>query len=253
VTDPTPAGAPCWLDLLSTDTAKSVAFYGDLFGWTAEDPNEEFGGYINFNLDGVRVAGCMNNDGSSGSPDVWGAYLKVDDAKETVDAAVAHGGAVMVPAMDVGDLGTMAIVTDDGGAAIGMWRPGQHLGFGAWSVPGAPAWFELHTRDYDKAVAFYTDVFKWDAHTMSDAAEFRYTTLGEGDDALAGIMDATGFLPDGVPSHWSIYFRVADTDAALAKVTELGGKVVTPAEDTPYGRLATATDSTGAQFKLLAR
>ena len=57
----------------------------------------------------------------------------------------------------------------------------------------------------------------------------------------------------GVPSYWSIYFLVDDADAALAQVTALGGTVVEPAEDTPYGRLATATDSTGAQFKLMAR
>ena len=36
------------------------------------------------------------------------------------------------------------------------------------------------------------------------------------------------------------------------KTIELGGAVVAPAEDTPYGRLATATDATGAQFKLVA-
>ena len=84
-------------------------------------------------------------------------------------------------------------------------------------------------------------------HTRSsDSPEFRYTTLGEGDDALAGIMDATGFLPEGVPASWSIYFGTADVDGTLAKVADLGGATVTPAEDTPYGRLATCTDSTGA-------
>jgi predicted enzyme related to lactoylglutathione lyase len=31
----------------------------------------------------------------------------------------------------------------------------------------------------------------------------------------------------------------------------MGGKVVQPAEDTPYGRLAVAADPTGAVFKLL--
>jgi predicted enzyme related to lactoylglutathione lyase len=31
----------------------------------------------------------------------------------------------------------------------------------------------------------------------------------------------------------------------------MGGDVVQPAEDTPYGRLAVATDPTGAAFKLL--
>jgi predicted enzyme related to lactoylglutathione lyase len=64
-------------------------------------------------------------------------------------------------------------------------------------------------------------------------------------------MDASGFLPEGVPAHWSVYFGVADADAALAKIVALGGSVVVPAEDTPYGRLATATDSTGAMFKLI--
>jgi predicted enzyme related to lactoylglutathione lyase len=117
--------------------------------------------------------------------------------------------------------------------------------------PGTPAWFELHTRDYDATVRFYRDVFRWDTHEVSDSPEFRYTTLGEGDGQLAGIMDATAFLPEGAPACWSVYFGTSDTDATLAKVVELGGTVVQPAEDTPYGRLAVAADSTGAQFKLV--
>jgi predicted enzyme related to lactoylglutathione lyase len=42
-------------------------------------------------------------------------------------------------------------------------------------------------------------------------------------------------------------------DARLARAVELGGSVVMPAEDTPYGRIATAADPTGAQFKLIGR
>jgi len=37
-------GAPCWIDLYSTDTDKATAFYRDLFGWNAEPPDEGFGG-----------------------------------------------------------------------------------------------------------------------------------------------------------------------------------------------------------------
>ncbi len=33
---------------------------------------------------------------------------------------------------------------------------------------------------------------------------------------------------------------------------DLGGSVLMPAEDTPYGRLAAAADPTGARFKLVA-
>ncbi len=226
-------------------------FYGELFGWTAEDADEEYGGYINFQKDGLPVAGAMKNDGRSGAPDAWTVYLATDDAKAAV-AAVTNGGQVVAPAMEVMDLGSMAVVTDAGGAAIGIWQPGSHKGFAVLGEPGAPSWFELHTRDYDATVEFYRTVFGWYTHVVSADPEFRYTTFGQGDGQLAGIMDASAFLPEGVPAHWSIYFGVDDTDAALAKTMELGGSIVMAAEDTPYGRLAQAADPTGALFKLVA-
>ncbi|HEU0088569.1 MAG TPA: VOC family protein [Pseudonocardiaceae bacterium] len=237
---------------MTTDTERARAFYGQLFGWTAEEPAEEFGGYFNFSKDGIRVAGCMASQPGSGLPDVWSVYLATDDARKTVDAAVANGAQVIVAAMDVADLGTMAVVADPGGAGIGMWQPGLHQGFGILGEPGTPSWFELHTRNYQAVVDFYRTVFGWDIHVLSDTPEFRYTTLRQGESWLAGIMDASGLLPDGVPAHWSVYFGVEDTDAALGRIVDLGGQVLRAAEDTPYGRLAAAADPTGAQFKLVA-
>jgi len=155
-------------------------------------------------------------------------------------------------AMAVADLGTMALVTDAGGAVIGLWQPGTMTGMGVIADPGAPAWFELHTRDYDASVQFYKDVFGWDAKTMSDTPDFRYTTLGEGESALAGLMDSTNFLPEGVPAHWAVYLAVEDADAAVKTTTELGGSVVHAPHDTAYGRLALVCDPTGAQFRVLA-
>jgi predicted enzyme related to lactoylglutathione lyase len=249
--DTAPVGAPCWIDLFTSDPDQSRSFYADLLGWKAEEPNEAFGGYFNFSKDGVLVAGGMRNDGEGGVPDHWNVYLAVEDAEATVAAATAHGGGVIVPAMAVADLGTMAVITDAGGAAVGLWQPGTHKGMGLIAEPGAPAWFELHTRDYDASVQFYRDVFGWDAKTMSDTPEFRYTTLGEGEGALAGLMDSTGFLPEGVPAHWAVYLRVEDTDAAVKTTIDLGGAVVMPAEDTPYGRIAMVSDPTGAHFRLV--
>jgi hypothetical protein len=249
--DSAPVGAPCWIDLFTSDPDKSRPFYSELLGWTAEEPNEAFGGYFNFTKDGVLVAGGMRNDGEAGVPDHWNVYLAVENAEATVAAATAHGGGVIVPAMAVADLGTMAVITDAGGAAIGLWQPGTHKGIGIIAEPGAPAWFELHTRDYEASVQFYKDVFGWDAKTMSDTPEFRYTTLGEGEGALAGLMDSTGFLREGVPAHWAVYLRVEDTDAAVKTTVDLGGAVVMPAEDTPYGRIAKVSDPTGAHFRLV--
>jgi predicted enzyme related to lactoylglutathione lyase len=64
-------------------------------------------------------------------------------------------------------------------------------------------------------------------------------------------MDASGFL-GGAPSHWNVYFAVADTDAAVAKLQELGGTVTQGPDDTPYGRLTACTDPTGAAFRLMS-
>ena len=87
---PTPTlvkGAPCWIDLYSSDTDTAKKFYGGLFGWTTLDPGPEYGGYLLFQKDGKVVAGCMANDGEQGVPDAWTIYLSTDDADTvTTDA-----------------------------------------------------------------------------------------------------------------------------------------------------------------------
>ena len=245
-----PVGAPCWVDLMTSDTERSVAFYTELFGWTAQEPNQDFGGYFNFCKDGVLVAGCMSSQ--MGLPDTWSVYLAVEDADKTAELAAAHGGQVQVAPMPVGELGTMAVVADPSGAMIGMWKPGEHRGFGILSEPGAPSWFELHSRNYQAALAFYQQVFGWETRVVEDTDEFRYATLQNGEESLGGIMDSSRFLPAGMPSHWVVYFGSADTDSSVAKAVALGGSVLQEAEDTPYGRLATLADPTGAQFRLIA-
>ena len=246
-----PAGAPCWVDLMSSDVDRSIAFYGELFGWTHDDPAEEFGGYVNFQLDGEAVAGLMAKQAGNPMPDVWSIYLGVADAEATVAAAKAAGSDVMAEPMAVGALGTMAVVVDAGGAVIGMWQPGEHRG-GVVATENAPCHWELHTRDYDASIDYYQTVFGWDPITRMDTPEFKYTTLDVGDGENAGVMDAAHWLPEGVPAHWSVYFAVDDVDKRLARITDLGGSVVVPAEVTPYGVLATASDPTGAIFKLRA-
>ena len=244
-------GAPCWVDLYSSDTAKANAFYGDVFGWVAEPPVEGFGGYFTFTKDGKHIAGCMANDGEQGLPDTWTIHLMTDDADAVAARAPANGGQVHFEPMQVAENGRSTMIGDPGGAAVGAWEPGQMKGFEVTGENGTPGWFELHTRDYDASVVFYRDVFGWDAHTASDTEELRYTTLGEGEGPLAGIMDASGHLDEGSHAFWLVYFRVDDVDATLEAITAKGGSVVMPAEDTPYGRLAAAKDSTGTRFNLI--
>jgi predicted enzyme related to lactoylglutathione lyase len=243
-------GAPTWVDLSTGDAAGARSFYCDLFGWTADEPNEEFGGYFMFNRDGVPIAGGMAKQAEQ-MPDTWSIYLASEDIEKTVSSAAAEGATVVVPVMAVGDTGSMAYLIDPSGAGIGVWQPKEFFGFTTYAEIAAPAWWELMTKDFATTISFYRSVFGWETAVIGDSDEFRYSVAMDGENQACGVMDAAGFLPEGVPSYWSVYFAVADADAALARVQELGGSVLEPAQDTPYGRLATAADPSGARFKLL--
>ncbi|MGL4307195.1 MAG: VOC family protein [Mycobacteriaceae bacterium] len=245
-----PVGAPVWLELLSSDKHRAEDFYGAVFGWTAQHLGEQFGNYVNFFQDDAPIAGMMANESAGEISDTWSTYLNTADARVTLSAAVAAGSKPIVEAVDVMDLGVMGFVSDPTGAAIGLWQPLAHKGFGITGKPGTPVWHELYTNDYAVAVDFYQSVFGWTTSVLSDTEEFRYTVFTNGAVEYAGIFDAADSFPPGVSSHWQVYFGAMDVDATLESITKLGGRVLQPAEDSPYGRLATATDPSGAVFKI---
>ncbi|MDP9318156.1 MAG: VOC family protein [Actinomycetota bacterium] len=243
-------GTPCWVDLLTSDPDKAKSFYGALLGWTSEDGGEEFGGYVSFASDGHGVGGMMRNTPEMGSPDGWTTYISTDDIDATVNRATEAGGTVMSPAMAVADLGSMAVLVDPVGAVFGVWQPGKHTGFAKYNEPGSVTWDEHHSKDFAKSTDFYQKVFGWGIEKTSDTDDFRYYQGQVDGQTVAGMMDSAAFLPAEVPSHWAVYFSVADVDAAIATAVDNGGTVIRPAEDTPFGRIADMSDATGARFKL---
>jgi len=242
-------GVPCWADLWTSDVKGADRFYNELFGWQTEEPNPEFGGYFMFTRDGVPVAGGMGDMGDMSAQNLWKIYLATDDIDKTVARADAEGADIVTGAMQVGDSGIQAVLIDPTGAHFGVWQPLEFAGFTVLHEKNAPSWFELHTRDYDRALDFYRSVFGWETNAIEGMA---YSTVADpdGGEEVAGVLDAAPFLPEGVPSHWSVYWEVADAAATAALAGRLGGTVVNDAEDTPYGRLATCLDPTGSEFKL---
>lgn len=189
------------------------------------------------------------------APTTWCVYLRTADIEQTVARAVEAGAQIMVPSMPIADLGTMAIIVDPAGAVVGLWQPDTFEGIANSTQVGTPCWFENMTMDFDAASSFYRDVLAWELHanpTQQEATPtVRYLTHGTGDETAAGISEAAGFLPEGTPSYWRIYFGVADMDASLEQLVRLGGAVLDPGSDTPFGRIATVADPQGAQFQLL--
>ena len=244
-------GTPCWVDLGVADIAKACAFYSALFGWEVQPGPPEAGGYTVCRKDGRQVAGIGPNIGQPASPPAWTTYLATADAAGTARKIKAAGGHLVVRPMDVMDQGRMAIATDPGGATFGVWQARAHTGVQLANEPGSLSWNENLSRDFDRNKAFYHAVFGYEFGDIG-AAGFRYATLKIGGTEVGGIGELDSASPAGVPAHWSVYFAVEDTDAAVTRVGELGGATLRPSRDTPYGRMAIVADDHGASFSLLS-
>jgi len=244
-----PPGTPCWVDLMTPDQPAAREFYGALFGWEIEIGPDETGNYGTATVDGRRVAGIGGMMGMD-HPPVWNTYLATADADATSKAVEAAGGTVMAPAMDVMDFGRMAFAQGPSGGVFGYWQAGTHLGFGLANDTGAVTWNEFMTRDYAGAKDFYGQVFGYTYTDMSGDG-FEYSMIEVDGNTVGGIGGLPAEVPEHVPPHWRVYFAVDDCDAAVAQVTSLGGSVLTPPQDMPYGRHADVADPQGAMFALI--
>jgi uncharacterized protein len=241
-----PEGTPCWVDLGVDDVAQAIEFYSGLFGWQAEIGPPETGGYAMCRKDGKSAAGIGQRQNKD-VPIVWTTYLAVDDVDKSTSKVTEAGGHVLAEPFDVVDFGRMSFVADPTGAAFGMWQTNKHIGAEIANEDSTLSWNELNTRDLDGAKAFYGAVFGY----TYDEVPGPYAMLKVNGATAGGMGPMAPGTPDEVPAHWLTYFQVANTDAAVAKVGELGGNVIAPAVDTEYGRIAIVTDNQGAMFALI--
>jgi len=242
-----PAGSPCWLDVTTTDLDAAQAFYSTLFGWEWGEGDPQYGGYALAELDGQSAAGIAPV--REGESPAWTLYFASDDVDATAAAITAHGGTVAAPVMEIGPMGRMLVGLDPSGAAFGVWESGLHTGVRVYSEPGGLTWEDLRSRDVDAVKPFYAAVLGWTYEALPMAGPDYATFHHPGDEApLGGLGGMMGM--DSFPSHCIVNLGVADVDAAVAQVETLGGHVLSPGFDTPYGRMAAVTDPFGASFWL---
>jgi uncharacterized protein len=246
-----PPGTPCWVDLGVDDVAKARAFYSALFGWEVQDSPPEAGGYCLCEIGGQPVAGLGPKMGPAEMPVFWTTYLASENADDTAAKVKAAGGQVMADPFDVMDVGRMFVALDPGGAAFGVWEARLHTGVRRANEPGSLIWNENMSRAYEANKAFYGSVFGYDFGDIG-AEGMNYSTLDLDGAPVGGIGEIGSEQPAEMPASWGTYFAVADTDAAVAKVTGLGGSLIAPAWDSPYGRMAVVSDDQGAVFSLMS-
>jgi uncharacterized protein len=113
--------------------------------------------------------------------------------------------------------------------------------------PGVPCWIDTWQPDADAAVAFYTELFGWDAEdTMPpNTPGNHYTCRLRGRD-VAAIASRPDKAPPTDPA-WGTYVWVGSIDDATAKVKDAGGSVVMePFDALDGGRIAIVADPAGA-------
>jgi len=108
-------------------------------------------------------------------------------------------------------------------------------------MPGQPTHFEIGVPDAARAKAFYGPLLGWTFHPMGDGDEGWIETGG----VRGGLHDNDA---DAVVMP---YFAVADLDAVVAKVRDLGGVAADAGPDQPgFGRFAECRDDQGVRFGL---
>ncbi|MCL2452673.1 MAG: VOC family protein [Alphaproteobacteria bacterium] len=249
-------GCFVWYELTTTDMEAAKAFYADVFGWGTRDASIPGLGYHLFAEHDAPVAGLMNLPDEARRAGIgphWMGFVGVDD----VDAAVARtkelGGSVHVSPRDVPNISRFSVVADPQTATLALVkglkpRQGQSVELGA---PGRVGWHELFAADWEKALAFYSELFGWqkaESHVGAMGTYQRFSAAGE---TIGGMFTKPPTLPF---PFWLYYFNIDNVEAAASRVESGGGEIIYGPTTVPGGAwIVHCTDPQGAIFALLDR
>lgn len=241
-------GALVWVDLLTTDPRKAVAFYTKVFGWQSVSYAD--GTYVELLHDG-RIIGAIalyNDDRAVEGDARWLPSISVRDVDAAVKSVVANGGEILEPPTDLPDRGRYAVISDAQGAVLMLLRatggdPDDDTPYmDEWT------WAELWTDDLESAVTFYTAIADYDTVRFPDASGGERILLGTDGQARTTFVK----LPwDDVEPNWIPYMPVADMAATIQRIEDAGGTVLVQSDNAASSvDVAIVMDPTGGAFAI---
>ena len=114
------------VELHTNDLKRAREFYSKLFDWKLQDAPMPGGGSYTLIEVGSGTGGGMMTNQEPGTPPHWLAYVGVDDIRASTKKAKDLGAKVVVDVTEVGEYGTMSVITDPTGATIAMWQAKGH-------------------------------------------------------------------------------------------------------------------------------
>ena len=240
-----------WHDLMTADVEGAKKFYGEVVGWSFAPPMM---GYVVANVGDAGIGGIMATpDHLKGMPAMWSGYIYTPDVDAACKTITKLGGTIKREPWDVPDTLRMAVVADPTGGFFNIMQPlsqGDRK-LAPEGAVGTVGWNELHAGDLPTAWDFYSQMFGWTkGRTMDMGAMGPYQLFQIDGKDVGGMMKRQEMLP--MPM-WLYYFNVDGIDAAVARITKAGGKVVMGPHQVPGGQwIVMAVDPQGGSFQLLS-
>jgi Predicted enzyme related to lactoylglutathione lyase len=188
-------------------------------------------------------------------PPFWAMYLGVPNLDEAVANLKRLGGSTLSEVITIPTIGRMQMLKDPQGAAFYIIQPEPRD-----NPPdkdpevGEPSWIELMTTDAPAAMNFYQQMFGWQpSEAMDMGPDGQYQMFNRGPRMIGGMMNKPAQLAQA-PPFWSIYFRVADINAAVERIKANGGTILHGPTEVPGGDwIVNGRDPQGAAFALHAK
>ena len=181
----------------------------------------------------------------------WIGYVEVDNVEATVDRIKRLGGTVHVPPTEIPNVSCFSVIADPQMATLTLvkWlNPAQEQP-AALGEPGRVGWHELLAADWEKAFAFYSELFGWRKADAEIGSMGTYQMFSAGGQTIGGMSTKPPMVP--MP-FWLYYFNIDDIDAAAERVKAGGGRILEgPLEVRGGGWIARCTDPQGAMFALV--
>lgn len=244
-----------WHELLTTDQQAAIDFYTDVLGWKTQPfgPPKDGVTYQMWVSSQGPLGGSMalpKDVQRSGAQPMWIAHVAVGDVDASAALARKLGGKILREPETIPDVGRFAIFQDPQGATLSMYTSAHPMPPHDSGKHGEFCWSELVTTDHQAALSFYSQLFGWEkvrSHDMGPMGE--YLLFGAHGKDLGGMFTKAEGQP--MPTAWGYYVEVSDLDAAVARATARGGRLLNGPMEVPGGaRIAQLMDPQGAAFAL---
>ena len=146
----------------------------------------------------------------------WLGYVGVNDVDAAADRIRELGGAVHVPPQDVPNVSRLSIAVDPQMATIAIfkWLNAAQAPPTDMDALGRVGWNELFAADWEKAWAFYGDLFGWQKEDADIGEMGTYQLFSAGGQMIGGMFTKPPAIPapywlsgPGVPRSRAVAFR----------------------------------------------